>query len=244
MMTGADHIYFLHDRTTGTIKIGASSDPESRMKTLQAMMPNDLVPLRYVKVLDGFEVERQLHEKFTAIRVRGEWFKATPELLAFAQTGDVGSAVSNPLPSPGLASVPPKDTFSLTHLAALGNVTARTLRYYISCDLLPPPYRMGRQALYGQEHLQRLMRIKEQQAAGLTLNQILAGFSKVQHHSQPTNGQPLAVTVYTLADDLDMTIRGDVPPSRKRQLLHAIALMEQQINSSETSVTSESDKET
>lgn len=31
-------------------------------------------------------LEQQLHEKFAALRVRGEWFRAEPELLAYIES--------------------------------------------------------------------------------------------------------------------------------------------------------------
>lgn len=44
-----------------------------------------------------------------------------------------------------------------------------TVRYYQTKGLLPPPRRQGRIALYGEDHLHRLQRIREFQEQGLSL---------------------------------------------------------------------------
>jgi len=54
-------------------------------------------------------------------------------------------------------------------LAARGGVRVDTVRYYQSRGLLPPPRRQGRIALYGEDHLRRLCRIREFVSQGLTL---------------------------------------------------------------------------
>jgi len=54
-------------------------------------------------------------------------------------------------------------------LAAKADVSVDTVRFYQSRGLLPPPRREGRVAWYGDEHLERLARIRRLQARGLTL---------------------------------------------------------------------------
>lgn len=54
-------------------------------------------------------------------------------------------------------------------LAAKADVSVDTVRFYQSRGLLPPPRRVGRVAWYGEEHLERLARIRRLQARGLTL---------------------------------------------------------------------------
>ena len=54
-------------------------------------------------------------------------------------------------------------------LAARADVSVDTVRFYQSRGLLPPPRREGRVAWYGEEHLERLARIRRLQARGLTL---------------------------------------------------------------------------
>lgn len=54
-------------------------------------------------------------------------------------------------------------------LAARAEISVDTVRFYQSRGLLPPPRREGRVAWYGDEHLDRLARIRGLQARGLTL---------------------------------------------------------------------------
>lgn len=63
-------------------------------------------------------------------------------------------------------------------LAAAGEVSVDTIRYYQSRRLLPPPRRQGRVAWYSDVHLERLREIRTLQRQGLTLaaiHRVLAG---------------------------------------------------------------------
>jgi DNA-binding transcriptional MerR regulator len=55
------------------------------------------------------------------------------------------------------------------HLSAQADVSVDTIRYYQSKGLLDPPRREGRIAWYGDEHLDRLSRIRTLQQRGFTL---------------------------------------------------------------------------
>ena len=50
--------------------------------------------------------------------------------------------------------------YELTELAKHTGFKPRTIRYYISIGLLPPPLNMGRNAQYGSVHMERLKSIK------------------------------------------------------------------------------------
>ena len=72
-------VYFI-GAEAGPIKIGVSCDPAKRLRTLQTGHP---VPLMLLAVVPGgVGVERALHRKFADLRVRGEWFARSPELIA------------------------------------------------------------------------------------------------------------------------------------------------------------------
>ena len=64
--------------------------------------------------------------------------------------------------------------YAIQDLADLGDVTRRTVRYYIQEGLLPAPFGVGRGPHYGQAHLDRLLQVKALQAAGRTLDEIRA----------------------------------------------------------------------
>lgn len=58
---------------------------------------------------------------------------------------------------------------SVEQVAQVTGTTVRTIRWYQSEGLLPPPRRAGRTARYDAEHVQRLEAIRDLQAHGLTL---------------------------------------------------------------------------
>ncbi len=60
-------------------------------------------------------------------------------------------------------------TFRVEELAAAAGISVDTLRFYQAQQLLPPPRRVGRHALYSDQHLARLRRIKKLQADGVSL---------------------------------------------------------------------------
>jgi len=62
--------------------------------------------------------------------------------------------------------------YRVEELAAHSGVRVDTLRFYQGRGLLPAPKRVGRIAVYGDDHLARVRRIKELQQQGFTLAQI------------------------------------------------------------------------
>jgi len=65
--------------------------------------------------------------------------------------------------------------FSVDELADLGGVSRRTVRYYVQEGLLPTPLGVGRGKHYDQSHLDCLLRVKAEQEAGRSLDDIRAG---------------------------------------------------------------------
>ena len=63
-------------------------------------------------------------------------------------------------------------TLGIAELAELGGVTRRTVRYYVQEGLLPAPRGVGRGDHYGEEHLERLVRIRSLQEKGLSLDEV------------------------------------------------------------------------
>jgi DNA-binding transcriptional MerR regulator len=68
--------------------------------------------------------------------------------------------------------MPARPTMSVGELAMRSRISVRTIRYYQSEGLLPPPERSGRAARYHGEHLDRLALIAELQGRGLRLSAI------------------------------------------------------------------------
>jgi len=73
-------VYFITCRALGAVKIGCAEEPWNRLGNLQAGCPLELKLEATMK--GSFQEERQFHEKFAAIRMRGEWFRITPEIEA------------------------------------------------------------------------------------------------------------------------------------------------------------------
>lgn len=73
-------VYFV-GASQGPVKIGHTSSLHSRLIKLQVGHPHQL---RVLAILPGdAELEAQMHERFSAARIRGEWFKRTSELRSF-----------------------------------------------------------------------------------------------------------------------------------------------------------------
>jgi DNA-binding transcriptional MerR regulator len=83
------------------------------------------------------------------------------------------------------------DRLRVEDLAQLADVSVDTIRFYQKRRLLPAPTREGRVAWYGPEHVERLARIRELQAQGLTL----ALIGRVVSGDLDATDAPLAIAV-------------------------------------------------
>ena len=227
-MSTQDYIYFLHDRTTGTVKIGTSTQPEQRLKTLQATIPLDLVPLRVVPVADGYHAEHMLHVKFAPLRVRGEWFRAEAELLEYALHGDL-SLLGRPAPSAVQPLSAAGSRYSLEDVAQATGVTARTLRYYIAQKVLHPPWSMGRSAHYDQAHIDRVQEVVRLQKAGLSLQDLV-----IPPLQPTTTVKGVACEVFPLTEDVQVMVSGNLPAWRRHQLMKALGVLERNLGEDPT----------
>lgn len=72
-------VYFIQGESGGAIKIGYTQDVKARLKSLQTGHPDVLVLLACFP--GNQSDERDLHEKFDAFRLRGEWFKPSEFVL-------------------------------------------------------------------------------------------------------------------------------------------------------------------
>lgn len=77
-------VYFTQRIDTGEIKIGFTGNLKSRMRTISAQQKCCLSVL--ATICGGRQAERCLHLRFANARIRGEWFRPTPELLAYIAT--------------------------------------------------------------------------------------------------------------------------------------------------------------
>jgi len=86
---------------------------------------------------------------------------------------------------PGEAPDPGDDELTIDELAARTGMTVRTVRYYASEGLLPPPIRRGRIAYYGQPHRLRLDLVRTLQDHGYTLAAIERVLGRIPLDANP-----------------------------------------------------------
>ncbi|HEX5585298.1 GIY-YIG nuclease family protein [Gaiella sp.] len=79
------YVYFIQEWPCedGPIKIGFSGDVGERLRVLRSKTRLDLHVIGWFPAT--LSVERDLHKRFSAIRLHGEWFEATPELLGVVE---------------------------------------------------------------------------------------------------------------------------------------------------------------
>ena len=93
------YVYFIQ-QGNGSIKIGVSANPESRLKSLQTGNSRRLRLLGAVKFSNRMEamgVEKELHDKYFNLRCQGEWFR--PRILREIKIGGkrlIGGTNKNP----------------------------------------------------------------------------------------------------------------------------------------------------
>lgn len=81
---GAMKVYFVRESGTGAIKIGTSKQLSKRLTELSRILPYAIDLLATID--GGREAEWTLHNRFRHARIRGEWFRPVPELLAHIET--------------------------------------------------------------------------------------------------------------------------------------------------------------
>lgn len=77
-------VYFVLAAKSELIKIGYAQDGWKRLGSLQVGSPEELLMLGLIRTYLPLELERDLHERFKAHRVRGEWFKVCDEIVDYA----------------------------------------------------------------------------------------------------------------------------------------------------------------
>ena len=65
-----------------------------------------------------------------------------------------------------------QNAYSVEDLALKAGISVDTIRYYQGLDLIAPPQKNGRRAIYDDEHLSRLDEIKKLALEGFSLRQI------------------------------------------------------------------------
>jgi hypothetical protein len=80
--TTKQYVYFLRSR--GLIKIGFSTNPKQRIKSIQAGWPHKVY---VIKVVQGTrQYEASLHARFAGLHAKGEWFRADAAIESFIES--------------------------------------------------------------------------------------------------------------------------------------------------------------
>ncbi|MFK7903803.1 MAG: KilA-N domain-containing protein [Chitinophagales bacterium] len=77
-------VYFFHSTGSNIVKIGKTFDLQRRQNTIENSHGYEVKLLKAIRVPDESH-ERAIHKKFKDLRLKGEWFKCTPELREFIE---------------------------------------------------------------------------------------------------------------------------------------------------------------
>jgi len=75
------YVYFIRQAGTAFVKIGCSARPQQRFIELQIGSPQKLELIGLLP--ESIHREAVLHDRFSHLRFRGEWFREEGELAAF-----------------------------------------------------------------------------------------------------------------------------------------------------------------
>jgi DNA-binding transcriptional MerR regulator len=104
--------------------------------------------------------------------------------------------------------------YGVEELAERAGVSRRTVRYYVQRGLLPAPLGVGRGKHYSEQHLSTLVRIRDQQAEGVSLEDIAARVSGApasrEVFVEPSQREPQqsSWTRIVLFDGVELHLRG------------------------------------
>ena len=76
------YLYIMHDDSNNNIKIGVTNNIDRRLSELQTASAGAL-NMMYIspKCDNAYEIERKVHDHFSAYRKNGEWFSVAPYLV-------------------------------------------------------------------------------------------------------------------------------------------------------------------
>ncbi len=83
--TGPGYLYLIEGKP-GEYKIGLSAVPQQRISVLGVQLPFSIEVIHLIETDNMLAAERQLHERFAAQRINGEWFALTDSDVAYIQS--------------------------------------------------------------------------------------------------------------------------------------------------------------
>lgn len=97
-------VYFIQAGANGPVKIGTAIDPRKRLYTLQVANYERLEIVARVPGYDG--LESCIHNALDEHRIRGEWFRPAPEVMAWVERAARCHPWFRRFASVGLVTVP------------------------------------------------------------------------------------------------------------------------------------------
>lgn len=123
-------VYFIKN-ASGLVKIGWTSDIDRRVKFIARAEQSELEVLATIP--GGANLERKLHIRFAADRIRGEWFTLSPDIKGFIAECLSGSFEDQKLARLPLATLLSADVKSITAddtLAIVRTLLEEFVSYY------------------------------------------------------------------------------------------------------------------
>jgi DNA-binding transcriptional MerR regulator len=126
-------------------------------------------------------------------------------------------------------ALPPPTKLGIDDLCRLTGLTRRTVRFYIQKGLLEKPNGEKKGAWYSQEHLERLARIRQLSASGLSLDavarQLDDGVDAGGNAPAAMLGTVTVKSHITVARGLEVVVCPDLAQMRPEQLRKFIRLL-------------------
>jgi len=120
---------------------------------------------------------------------------------------------------------------TMEQLSEKSGVTPRTIRYYVTQNLLPAPAK-GCKDAYSENHLGILLRIKSFQAEGKSLDEIRAALAAVPTRRFIFPDHPVVIkflpipmephVLWKVTPDVTVQCRSDIPDSRFQRVVKAM----------------------
>lgn len=79
----ATYLYLIRKGGTDHYKIGISTNPDGRLKSLQSANPDKLDLVAYCVHDNAYEVEQSIHEILSDKRLNCEWFELESEMIVY-----------------------------------------------------------------------------------------------------------------------------------------------------------------
>ena len=101
--TESAFVYFIFNIDSKAIKIGMAKNVEKRLQSIQTSSPIALELLHTIQldsVEDAQKLEYVLHQRFSHLRMNGEWFEANEELRTYIKHAPVSYSQSLDLSEP------------------------------------------------------------------------------------------------------------------------------------------------